>query len=279
MKFKIIADSSCDLDENYLKNLDIQFSVVPLTLNVGDREFVDDENLNVDEMLQAMKNANKQVSSACPSPQSFLDELVGADKYFIVTISSKLSGSFNSACLAKNSLNVAENVHVIDSKATSGSMILIIKKLVSLIQMDMPYEDICERIDAYTNNEIELLFSLNKYDNLIRSGRMSALKALIATTLNIKLLCKAEDGQIKLFKKFLGIKKTFKGIVTVLKEKIKNYLNKTCVISHCKNEKFATDLKEELLSNKIFEKVEVLQTKGLCSFYALEQGVIISYEL
>lgn len=279
MKYKIITDSSCDLDINYLNKTEIDFSIIPLIINIDGQDFVDDNNLNVINMLNAVDNYKGKSTSSCPSPTNFFEQLNGADRYFIITISSKLSGSYNSAMLAKNMFRNPENVCIIDSKATSGSMVLIIDKIVSLINQEYSFEDICKIVTNYAENEIGLMFALNKFDNLVKNGRISSTKAMIASMLQVKPLCQADDGEIQVYKKIIGFKKIFKEIVITLTSKLKNSTNKTCVISHCQNEEMALYLKNEFKKANLFDKIKLIPMKGLCSFYALQKGIIVSYEM
>ena len=97
MKYKIIVDSSSNLTKDYLDDeKDILFSVAPLRMNFGGKEYVDDENLDVHQMLVDLSKCKEVPHSSCPSPQDFLSTYEGADKYLVFTISTKLSGSFNS---------------------------------------------------------------------------------------------------------------------------------------------------------------------------------------
>ena len=99
---KIIADSSCDLEsiENIVNGVDL--SVVPLKILVEDKEFVDDSNLNMDEMLESLANTKEKTSTACPSPIEYEEAFGETDEVFVVSITSQLSGCYNSAVLAKN---------------------------------------------------------------------------------------------------------------------------------------------------------------------------------
>lgn len=280
MKYKIIADSSCDLDNQYLINLgiDVDFEVIPLTVNVNDVEFIDNERLNVNEMLTAMYDYKGKSASSCPSPNSFLEALNGADKYFIVTISSKLSGSFNSALLAQKSFEKPQDVFVVDSKSASGSLVLVIDKLVSLIKEENPFSDICEKITGYVDNNSRILFTLNNYDNFVKNGRMTIVQAMLTTALHIRIICKGENGEIKIFKKAIGSKIATKFIIDELCAKRKKS-DKKCVITHCDNVKLAETLKKELETKNVFSQIRIMPMRGLCSFYALNQGIIISYEV
>ena len=126
MNFKIICDSSSDLKTNYLEGKNIKFDVIPLIIRVDNYEFIDDDNLNVNTMLEASENSKNVSRSSCPSPNDFLKAIDDECFNFIVTISKKLSGSYNSAVLAKSMSKNNENVFVIDDKGTAGNGILIV---------------------------------------------------------------------------------------------------------------------------------------------------------
>lgn len=272
MKFKIIADSSCDLKRDYIKDEDVGFEIVPLSINIGEDSFLDDENLNVSEMLQKLHSSSKPAKTACPAPD-FFQKNYNAEYVFVVTISSKLSGTYNSAYLG--SVESDNKVHVIDSKGTSGMMILIIDKLYQLIKEGMDFENIKEEIDKY-QQKLNLLFVLDKFDNLIKNGRMSKLTALVAMTLFIKPLCIAKDGQIAIHEKPRTMKAALIRLVKNIKDKCSDFTGK-CIITHCNNENNAQALKKMIEEEYAFKEVVILKMKGLCSFYALENGIIVSF--
>ena len=273
MKFQIIVDSCSELSSNYIKDENIGFNVVPLTINVGETEFVDNDKLDCKVMLEEMKKT-KKTSSACPAPQSFLELFDKAEYTFVVTITSKLSGCYNSAIVAKNSYQTPENIHVIDSKAVSGTEILIVDKLVELIQEKKSFEEIKTEIDKY-RDERDLYFILQKFDNLVNNGRMSKFAGLIASTLVIRPICVADNGEIKIAKKTIGIKNAISKMVQMICEKTKDIENKTLIISHCYADEEVKLITDELKKHCNFKEIRVVPTRGLCSYYALEKGVIV----
>lgn len=275
-KFQILVDSASDLKNDYLKDFtDIGFKVIPLTILAGDKEFVDDDNINIQEMLNAM-HATKKSSSACPAPQHFLDEFDKAEHTFIVTITSKLSGCYNAAMVAKQSYEKSENIHVIDSKATSGTEILIVNKLVKLIMEGLEFEEIVKKIEEYKEGR-SLWFILQKFDNLINNGRMSRIAGLIANTLVIRPICIAQEGEIKMLKKIIGIKNAFNKLIQLIKEKATDYSKETLIITHCQAEEEAKNLKADIEKTCNFKEIQIRPMRGLCSYYALEKGIILCH--
>ena len=97
MKYKIVVDSSSDLTNDYIKDNSIGFEVVPLTINVENNSFIDDNNIDVDEMLSVMHSSKKKATSSCPSCGSFSESFKGAENVICITMTSKLSGTYNSA--------------------------------------------------------------------------------------------------------------------------------------------------------------------------------------
>ena len=277
MKYQILVDSASDLSNDYLKNeKNIGFKVIPLTILANGKEFVDNDNINIDEMLENMHQC-KSNSSACPAPQLFLDEFDKAEYTFIVTITAKLSGSYNSAVVAKNSAKKPDKIHVIDSKATSGTEILIVDKLVNLIKAGKEYNEIIEEIESFRDKR-SLYFSLQKFDNLVNTGRMSKIAGMVAKTLVIRPICIALNGEIKVERKVIGIKNAFKKIIQMIKEKAgRDAPNQKLVITHCKAVVEAEQIKSDIEKECNFKEIEILTMKGLCSYYALEKGIIICH--
>ena len=275
MKYQILADSASDLLSDYYTDPEIGFKVVPLTIHVNDKEYVDNDSLNIQEMLADM-HASKKSSSACPAPQSFLSEFDNAEYTFIVAITSKLSGCYNSAVVAKNSYSKPENICVIDSKAVSGTEMLIVDKLIELIKQDLPYEQIVKEITEYRDKR-SLYFILQKFDNLVNNGRMSKIAGLIASKLVIRPICIAYEGEIKIAKKIIGIKNTFTKLVQMIGEKAKDFSKETLIITHCFAEEEANYIKSDIEKKCNFKEIRILPMRGLCSYYALEKGLIICH--
>lgn len=275
-KYLILADSASDLPDTYLDGTGIAFRTVPLTIRADGREYVDDATLNTAELLRAVHASKMPCTSACPSPDDFRSQFGDADYVFIVTITSKLSGCYNSACLARELSERADTVHVVDSKATCGTEQLIVDKLRALIEEGLPYETIVERIEAYRDS-VELLFVLQKFDNLIANGRMSKVAGFIANTLVIRPICKAEDGEIKIAKKTVGAKSAFSKLYDMTLAATQGAETKPIVISHCCAEDEAESLRVRFVSAG-YTDVRVRAMRGLASFYALEQGVIVCFE-
>jgi len=275
MKYKIVVDSSSDLTNDYIKDENIGFEVVPLTINVDGKEYVDDENININEMLKAMHESTNKATSACPSCGYFAESYKQAENVICITMTSKLSGTYNSAYLGSNDLT--SKVHVVDSESTSGGMVLLVDKAYELMKQNLDFDVIVEELEKYKET-ITLFFILDKFDNLVKNGRMSKVTAFIATALYIKPLCMEKDGVIDIYEKPRTMKGAINRLVDAIEKFTENKQNKTCIITHCQNESDANLLKDKIKERYDFKNIIVRETRGLCSFYALEKGLLVAFE-
>lgn len=279
MTWRIVADSSCDLPESLFKSKVATFSNIPLRFMIGGKEYIDNEALNIDEMLDAMSSCKESSSSACPSPEAFASAYMEADNVIVFTISHNLSGCYNSAVLAKEMVleqHPEKKIHVVDTLATAGSMVLCIEKANELIESGKNFEEVVAEIDTYVKN-IYLLFTLSSYENLVKAGRVSKFSGYLATQLGIRTLAGASpEGTIEILQKIRGEKKVYKAIVERMAEKV-NLAERRVYIHHCNNLEGATKIKELLLELAPTCEIHILPTRGLTSYYAERGGLIISY--
>lgn len=207
MKYAIIVDSSCDMyiDNNFTN--DTFMARVPLKLRVGEKEYIDDYDLDIVSFMNEMSQCSEATGTAAPSPQEWYNAFEKADEVFAVTITSALSGTYSSAVVAKNMIledYPEKKVHIIDSKAAGSGLTLIVRKLQQFIEQRMPFEDIVDSITQYCK-KIKVFFILESMDNLVKSGRVSAIAGKLAGILGIKILGQASsEGTIELLRKTRG---------------------------------------------------------------------------
>jgi len=280
MTWKIVADSGCDYRQ--LENLafDTEFVSVPLKIQVADQVFVDDANLDLDQMMETMYATSEASKSACPSPDDYLRAFEGAKHIFVVTITGTLSGSHNSAQLAKNIFleeHPDAQIHVIDSLSAGGEVDLIVEKINDLIHQGLSFEEVVEVITTY-QEKTKLLFVLAKVDNLVKNGRLSKLIGTVVGLLNIRMVGEAsETGTLELLQKARGAKKSLQA---AYEELIKaGYAGGRILMAHRSNEKFCQQLSELLREKYPQANIKIIPTSGLCSFYAEEGGLLMGYEI
>jgi len=275
MQFKIVADSSSDVRS--LAQVD--FASVPLKITFGEHTYVDDEKLDVQEMVTALRAHKGKSVSACPGTQDWLDAFGDADRVLCITITSTLSGAYNAARVAAREYEEAHpgrRVHVIDSLSTGPEMRLMAEKLESLILRGVDFDALIEEAAAYLKRT-RLQFSLRSLHNLVQNGRVSPAVGMIAGLLGIRVVGKASDqGDLEPIAKCRGDKKALQEIVSSMCSL--GYKGGRAIIDHCFNEPFAAALKEMLVSKFPGAQILIDRTGGLCSFYAEEGGVLIGFE-
>ena len=245
MTWKIVADSGCDYREITDLANQTRFESVPLTIQIDHEIFVDNAHLDIDGMMEKMYATSSASKSACPSPDDYLRSFEGAENIFVVTITGSLSGSHNSAQLAKKLFleeNPTANIHVIDSLSAGGEVDLIVRKLNDLIKEGLSFEQVVEAITHY-QEKTKLLFVLAKVDNLVKNGRLSKLIGAVVGLLNIRMVGEASDtGTLELLQKARGAKKALTAAVDeVLKS---GYKGGRIIIAHRNNENFASNFRK-----------------------------------
>ena len=281
MTWNIVSDSSCDLRMAAFESDRVRFETVPLRIQVGEREFLDNDDLVVPDLLDAMSQEKSASSTACPSPAAFARAFEAGDCTVCFTISSNLSGTYNSAVMGREMVleeHPEKKVCIIDSKATAGAMVLLIRKAKELMEADVTgdFEDICDQLRLY-QAALRTCFTLENFDNLIKNGRMRPLVGTLLHSLGIHVIADATpQGTIHVADKARGEAKTYKTITALMKSS-KDCTGAEVVISHCENMAGALKLKQQILEDLPVKSVDVLSCRGLTSFYAMEKGLIIGY--
>ena len=278
MKYKIVADSSCDLTEEMKKEMNVE--IVPLTLQLGEKEYIDDENLNVREYVSDMNQCKTPPKSACPSPGEFFKRYLGDESVFTVTLSSKLSGTYNSAVIAKNKFveEIGNKfVHVFDSMSASVGETLVCIKIAELAQKDLGEMEIVEKVTNYING-MKTLFLLESLDHLAKAGRLNHIVAKIASVLSIKPIMGSNgEGNIKLFEKVRGYNRAFNRMVDLVGETGEKLEDKILGIAHCNCPDRAEKFKEEVEKKYNFKDIVIVNMSGLSSTYADDGGLVIAF--
>lgn len=274
-KIKIVADSSCDMFE--LKHT--EFETAPMKIIAAEREFIDDASLDVDDMANYLYQFKGKSKSACPNTTDWLDAFGDADEIFCVTITSGLSGSYNSACAAKQiyeSENEGKRVHVFDTLSAGPEITLIIEKIEECIDKGMSFEDICDCVTAYMK-KTGLVFMLKFLKTFANNGRVSPIVAKLVGIAGICIVGKASDeGTLEPMHKPRGERRALETLVGSLETE--GFKTGKISIGHCQNESAAEQLKELILAKFKNVQIEIHKFRGLCSFYAEKGGVLVGFE-
>ncbi len=278
MTWHLVSDTACDLFTLEGGEEKLDFTTIPFSIRIGGREYIDDEQMNIDEMLEANETHAEIAQTACPSPEAWREKFSAPGPVIAFTISSALSGSYNSACAGRQMVLEAEpdkQIAVIDSKATGPEEAMLIWRARDLILEGKNLEEIEADLNR-TAERIHTSFALSSYRNLIKNGRVSRLIGFIAGHLGFwGIGIGDEKGEIAIRGKARGSKSMIRFLVEEISKV--GLAGKQILISHCRNLKDAEALKAAL--EAAFTGVEVLiqETRGLDSFYAERCGLIVGY--
>ena len=274
-KVKIVADSSADL----LALNTVPFESVPLKVITAEREYVDDEALDVETMVDELAHYKGRSSSSCPNASEWLAAFGDADEVYCVAITATLSGSYNAACLAKAQYEEEHpdrRVYVVNSLSAGPGLQLLVEKLKELVADGRAFEDVCVAIEHY-RQKTGLLFSLESMINFANNGRVSPLVAKAAGLFGIRVVGKASDeGDLQPLDKCRGEEKAVSAVAAHLVEL--GYDGGRVCIHHCQNERAATALRDKVWAKFPEAAVEIRPCRGLCSFYAEHGGLLVGYE-
>ena len=277
MRYKIIGDSCLDLTKEMRK--DPCYSMIPLTLMVGERHFVDDETFDQKEFIKVVKEYPECPKSACPSPEMFKEAYCCEEEnVFVITLSAALSGSYNSAVLAKSLYEEEygkKNILVLDSKSASSGQLNIAMYIRELCAQGLEFDEICEKAAAY-RDRMNTYFVLESLDTLKKNGRLTGLQAFFATKLNIKPVMGADNGTIIKLDQARGIQKALQRMAEIAVKEAGTTKDKRLVIAHCNAPERAQFMKEKLCSMAEFKEVVITDTCGVSTVYASDGGVILA---
>ena len=273
---KIVTDSA----SNITSLEEISFASVPIRVLTDKKEYVDDSEAGVATMVEELAVYKGKSRTSCPAPGDWIEAFGEEDEIFVTTITSGLSGSYNSAMVAKQQYedeNPGKKVFVIDSLSAGPEIGLIIYKLKELILEGKDFETISCEIMEYKKRTM-LSFSLENLANLANNGRVNPAVAKIVGFVGIRLVGRASvEGTLQPTDKSRGEKKA---LITIMNNMKKHgYIGGKVLIDHCQNTDAAAELKAMLQAEFADADIQIGTNKALCSFYAEKGGVLVGYEV
>ena len=278
MSFKIVVDSCCDLTPQMRR--DPCFVKVPLTIHSNGSVFVDDDTLDQADLLWAMKQSPEAPSTACPSPQAYLDAFQGEEQdIYVVTLSALLSGSHNSAEQARVLMEEEEperNIYVFNSCSAASGEVLIALKIQELASSGMPFKRVIREVEQYIY-QMQTLFVLESLENLRKNGRLTKAQAVVTSALKIKLLCGATpEGEICKLGQALSMKQALGKLVDRIAED-PSHKGRTVAICHCGCMDRAFQVKQQIEAKCQAGKILILEAGGITTVYANTGGIVVAY--
>ena len=277
MSYKIVIDSCGELTEEMKK--DGHFQSAALTMYVDEHTIVDDETFDQADFLKRAAASPNCPKSACPSPEEYKNAFdCGADRAYAVTLSAELSGSYNSAELGKKLLLEEKpelKIHVFNSRSASVGETLIGLKIQECEEKGMSFENVIKTVEQYIEEQTTW-FVLESLETLRKNGRLSNMKAFIATALKIKPVCvSTPEGNIEQLTQARGMNRALVRMVEAIAEKAERAEEKILAISHCNCPGRAQMVKEAILERLKLKDIIILDTAGISSMYAGDGGIIV----
>lgn len=277
MSYRIVVDSCCDLPEKYRK--DPRFVIVPLILQIDDHIIVDDETFDQADYLAKVAASDNCPKTACPSPELYMKAYdCDADDIYVVTLTSKLSGSYNSALLGKNIYHEEKgpkNIYICDSLSACCGEAQIALKAMELAESGLSFEEIVPILEKF-RDEMATYFVLDSLDTLRKNGRLTGVKAVVATTLNIKPVCRGVNGEIVQKSQGIGMRKALIKMVDILANEIASPEEKTLMITHVACFERASVVKDLLLKRIPFKDAIIVDAAGVATTYAGDGGIVVT---
>ena len=273
MRIKIVTDSASDLTS--MEGIDMSYA--PMKVCTAEREFTDNDGINVREMVDFLYSYKGRSSSSCPNAEDWLTAFGDAENIVCITITGGLSGSYNSAVSAKNIYegdHPDRHVLVVDSLTAGPEMALMAERVRDLAGEAETLDEIEAGLKSYRT---ELLFALESLRNFANNGRVSKAAAAAAGLLGIRAIGRASDvGTLELLSKTRGEAKTLDGLMNYLKEL--GCKGGKVYIDHCFAEETVNKLAFRIKAEYPHAQIVIRPTRGLCSFYAELGGFLVGFE-
>ncbi len=277
MSYKIVVDSCCELPEECKK--DARFEIIPLGLEVGGYEIQDDDKFDQKDFLARVAACPQCPKSSCPSPEKYRESYnSAAEEVYVVTLSSHLSGSYNSAELGKSLYEEKygeKKIHVIDSESASCGETQLALKVVEYKEAGLSFEEVVDKIEVF-KRQMRTYFVLDNLETLRKNGRLSGVKALVASTLNIKPVMVGNLGTIEQKGQAIGINKALAKMADNIVSDVAKPQERTLMIAHCNCPERAKYMRSLMEKRASYRKVVILDTAGVSSMYANDGGVIVT---
>ena len=275
MAVKIIGDSCCDFTKLEMRKDNI--ARVPMSIIIGGVEYKDDGLRNQEDWIKLIKEDPGYPQSACPSPDDFYQEFEEDCDNYVITLSSKLSGVYNSAMVAKDMYEEEhENarIHIFDSKSAAAGQHLIYEKIMEYVNAGDSFEEVVKKVETF-RDEMFTIFVLDDLETFKKNGRLKGIKALVATAMNVKPVLVGDDGDIKQIDQSIGVEHAVNRMLYLIEKKGFDK-NRKVRITQCASRELCVKVARVLTEKFGFTDVKILNAGGLSTTYENPGGVIVA---
>lgn len=279
MNYKIVVDSCGEL--TYKMKESGAFVTASLSMQVNGESVIDDETFDQADFLHKLAASPECPKSSCPSPEKYMNLYKGKEEHvYAVTLSSELSGSYNSAELGKklwaeDNPGSSKRVHVFNSKSASVGETLIAMKIQECEEKGLDFDEIIKITDEYIESQ-HTYFVLDNLDTLRKNGRLTGIKSIVASALNIKpVLGSTPEGSICQLGQARGIRRALVKMVNQIALENKDAKDKILAIAHCNCFERAREVERMLLEKMHVKFSFIIDTAGISTMYANDGGIIV----
>lgn len=270
MSYKILIDSTVYLPEEVIE----KYGMTRVSINIIDKDESYKELDVTQQFVFDKLKAGHRLTTSQPSPgefydayQKILDE--GVEKIFVVTLAPPLSGTYQSAILARTMLDEPNKIHIFESQMAAFGNEMLVIELNKMIEEGKTEAEIINRITKL-NSTSNLIFTVESLYHLALSGRLSKAKALVGTVLRVKPLIEMVEGKLHLYKS----ERTHKKVAASIIEKIKETTSgaKTIHIRILSHYSLETTKALEAKVREAFDNVKITFTEYLGPVFSLHLG-------
>ncbi|MBR2806661.1 MAG: DegV family EDD domain-containing protein [Oscillospiraceae bacterium] len=275
-EWSIVVDSGCDLTKEMFDSDTIDFYKASCTITIEGVEYVDTDDIDAHKLLVDMEKSKSLGKTACPGPGTWIEELKKCgDKIMMITISDQVSGSYNSALIAKDMFLDEfpwKQVFVLNSHSCGPALSYMALKAKKVIGEDPDFKTVVEKM-SHIRDVSRTEFAFCNFDNLVKGGRMNRIVGFVASRLNIWGVGASVDGGLKLLEKVRGETKMILSIMKNLQSR--EFDHELIIIEHCENEDLAVRIRDLFREKWPETEYVIVPTKGICTYYAERGGMII----
>lgn len=254
---RIIADSTCDLSLEEAKALGV--GIVPITTNIDGIDYKDRIGLSPAKFYDLLKNSEDFPKTSQPSPKEFLNVyepyIKAKDEIIVIALTSRLSGTCQSAILAKHLSGYEEHIHVVDSQTGSHATKIIILKALQLIKEGYDFNYICEYLEVF-KTRVKLFAIVDTLEYLHKGGRVSMTSAFVGSLLKFKPVLTVMDGKLEAVEKKRGMNKAIQCIVELIKKSGEIDFSEPAFVAYSGNNTNITSFIETMKENLGFAHLE-----------------------
>ena len=277
MSYRIIVDSCGELTDELKKSG--MYKSAPLSMEVNGTHVADDNTFDQARFLRLLAESPHCPRSSCPSPEEYMSLYdCGADRVYVVTLSSELSGSYNSAELGRKLFEEEHSdkkIYVFNSRSASVGETLIAMKIRECEERGMDFEEVKECVESYIKGQ-NTYFVLENLDTLRKNGRLTGIKSLVASALNIKpVMGSTPAGTICQLGQARGIKRALDKMTDHIVQNAESPEEKVLGIAHCNCPERAEKVREILLGKLKVKSSFIVNTAGISTMYANDGGIIV----